>query len=650
LTLNTNSYVNPVYAGSFPDPFVLKYGGLFYGYCTGLRPDGRCFGVLRSPDLVNWEEMAGAMAPLPGGHTMYWAPEVLYHNGLFYMYYSVGNETFMQIRVAVAAQPGGPFEDSRRSLTTQQFAIDAHVFKDDDGALYLFYATDFLEHPRVGTGTVIDRLLDPFTPEGKPRPVTRARYDWQIYDPNRAEKGGVRWHTIEGSFALKHHHKYYQMFSGGNWTNPSYGVSYATTVRLDRPDEWDQAADGENVLPVLRTIPGQVIGPGHNSVVRGPDNRQLYCVYHRWAEDGSVRQMAIDPLDWAGERLIVLGPSYGPQPFPTMPVIQGSGDFENEKAGAKWSVSRGNWQVRDNILYQDGPDEMAQAALALDYRYFLLEIELKALQAKPGRYGFSLNRGETGLFSFFIEPEMTQARVNWSGEGNSTGEKILSLPGGFNPEGFHLVRLEAQGRRLALSLDGVPVQPGPFTLAGEAASLGLVCQSSPAAFAGFALTPGFEVSFPLQDDALASDWQPETILAAGPTDPQSLSAPPAIFSYGDALENYELVMNILLEAGPPENTVFYPAWSRQPGDPRFSFSQEAGGWTLQTGRDQKFSLPAGFDPKIYQQFRFRKTGPRLAVSWESRLLGEIEITPGPARVGLLNLTGKIIEMVRVTAL
>src|SRR4029453_12079909 len=124
----------------------------------------------------------------------------------------------------------------------------------------------------------------------------------------RAEKGGVRWHTIEGPFVLKHKRHYYQMFSAGNWNNPSYGVSYAITDNLNG-GEWRQVADGEKVQPILRTIPGKVIGPGHNSVVRGPDNQQLFCIYHRWSEKRDVRMLAIDRLDWVGERLLLLGPT-----------------------------------------------------------------------------------------------------------------------------------------------------------------------------------------------------------------------------------------------------------------------------------------------------------------------------------------------------
>src|SRR6185436_16028618 len=237
----------------------------------------------------------------------------------------------MQIRVAEATHPAGPFIDSGARLTFEDFAIDAHVFIDDDGQRWLFYATDFLDYRQIGTGTVCDAMLDPYTLRGKPQPVTRARYDWQVYDPQRKEKGGVRWYTVEGSFVLKHKGLYYQMFSSGNWQHESYGVSYAVSDQINRGEEWVQHADGVHVLPILRTIPGKVIGPGHNSVVRGPDNQQLFCIYHRWSEDLAVRVLAIDRLEWAGERLLLIGPTTNSQPVPSMPVLADYFRIEREE-------------------------------------------------------------------------------------------------------------------------------------------------------------------------------------------------------------------------------------------------------------------------------------------------------------------------------
>ena len=176
-------YLNPVYRHSFPDPFVLRHGGHYFAYATGHAKDGGVFDVLTSPDVVNWTYVGAAMQPLDDPAPFYWAPEVIHSEGKFYMYYSVGNETLMHLRVAVSERPDGGFVDAGVRLTAEDFAIDAHVFIDDDGKRYLFYATDFLEHSHIGTGTVVDRMIDWFTLEGKPRPVTRAKYDWQVYDP-----------------------------------------------------------------------------------------------------------------------------------------------------------------------------------------------------------------------------------------------------------------------------------------------------------------------------------------------------------------------------------------------------------------------------------------------------------------------------------
>ena len=48
---------------------------------------------------------------------------------------------------------------------------------------------------------------------------------------------------------------------------------------------------------VLRTIPGQLLGPGHNSMVVGPDGED-YLVYHAWDPQMTGRRMFLAPMDW----------------------------------------------------------------------------------------------------------------------------------------------------------------------------------------------------------------------------------------------------------------------------------------------------------------------------------------------------------------
>lgn len=325
------TYVNPVHPRDFPDPFILRYKGKYYAVCTGFWKDGRVFGIMRSTDLIHWEELQGAMEPLTPfdptiPYTCYWAPEIYRFGETFYLYYSVGNETWMHIRVAIADHPAGPYTDSGHILTREQFAIDPHVFMDDDGQHYLFYATDFLDYSYIGTGTVRDRLIEPRTLADKPQPVTRANYDWQVYDPNRKEKGGVRWHTVEGPFVLKRKGIYYEMFSGGNWQNTTYGVSFASTRDINAPGEWQQHCDGTTTLPILRTINADdgripVIGPGHNSVIEGPTSLEQYCIYHQWNKELTSRVLSIDRMDFVGKDMIVLGPTTELQEAPAQPSI-----------------------------------------------------------------------------------------------------------------------------------------------------------------------------------------------------------------------------------------------------------------------------------------------------------------------------------------
>ncbi len=651
-------YLNPVYGRDFPDPYVLKHRGEYWAYCTGCQPDGRAFGVLHSRDLVYWRELGGALTPLPGEHPCYWAPEVYYRNGRFLMYYSVGNEKLMHIRVAVADNPAGPFADSGHELTHEEFAIDAHVFVAADGTRWLFYATDFLTHTHVGTGTVRDLLLDDFTLAGRPQPVTRARYDWQVYDPNRVEKGGVRWHTVEGPFVLAHKGKLYQMFSGGNWQNVTYGVSYALSETIEWAGEWAQVADGERVLPILRTIPGEVIGPGHNSVVRGPDNQQLFCVYHRWRE-GVGRVLAIDRLDWVGERMTVLGPSTTPQSAPLAPTCADFfevGQFDG--LGAGWALQGGQWSVQDGEARQTKNEGIAGAQCATRAESFVAELSLRLLDEPPteaGGFGVSLANERETICRFMLVPEQGQAVLFWPEEGCSS----LALPADFNLQTFHLLRVEVDHRFLCIMLDDRVVHcERQIGFAPD--RIALRTENTRAAFAGFALTVGWQDLF-THTDWSARDWQPlaggaDWRVLDGELKSPAARGQPHLLAKGPLLHAYELMVNMQLEqetAG-AGRIGFYPALGTKERGPLLSVERSrAGGWALVAqavdAQRREFPLPAAFNPSVPQQFRVRKEDGQLHIQYEATLLGVVNALHEPTRVGLYaDDAGAAFDMVRVT--
>lgn len=660
-----STYINPVYDRPFPDPFVLKHRGEYWAYCTGFWNDGKCFGIIQSRDLIHWRELGGAMEPLPFEANCYWAPEVVYENGRFLMYYSVGNETLMQIRVAVAEHPAGPFIDSGRRLTNEEFAIDPHIFVDDDGIRYFFYATDFLDYSHIGTGTVCDRMVDSWTLEGKPRPVTRARYDWQVYDPHRIERGGVRWHTVEGPFVLKHKGRYYEMFSGGNWKNISYGVSYATSDRVEIPEEWTQIADGKSILPVLRTLPGHVIGPGHNSVVRGPDNRQLFCVYHRWTPEQTARVMAIDRLDWAGEKMLVLGPTTTPQPAPIAPTIRDL--FEEDRAeglSPNWQhAAGGRWSARGGEAVQESREGVAVARCVFQAPSFVAELSMRAFgDYTPGEYGVAIYSADEQVLRFMLVPATGQAIAStltpagWA-------EYRFDLPQGFDPNAYHLLRIEVDKQFVQLTLDDVAVrrQTELSILAGLSSTVALVTREMAAAFAGFELTVGWEDLFLWQDQGLAEHgWQTDASSDIWHLQDQQLwctnSASKSSVTRGPALESYEMVVNAkLYDDKTAEGCYgFYPAMGAENSGPLINAERTGEGWSLvlhEPSSKRTFPLPGDFDPGTYQQFRFRKWQGRLTLQWEAIMLGEAEVAVTATQVGLyVDRAVAAFDMVRVTSI
>ncbi|MCU0495394.1 MAG: glycoside hydrolase family 43 protein, partial [Chloroflexaceae bacterium] len=644
-------------------------------------------GIIRSHDMVQWQPVGGALEPLPGNWPHYWAPEVTYHNGRFYMYYSLGDEVnMMQVRVAVASSPAGPFVDSGHRLTPEPFAIDAHVFIAADGSWHLFYATDFLEHSHIGTGTVRARMASPFTLAEPAVPVTRARYDWQVYDPQRANKGGVRWHTVEGPFVLERKGLFYQMFSGGNWQNLSYGVSYATSNRIDPPDEWAQVADGEQVLPVLRTIPDQLIGPGHNSVVRGPDNRQLFCVYHHWSSDASDRVMAIDRQDWTGERLLVFGPSTTPQPAPPRPAL--ADHFDGPELAPHWRTVGGSWAIANGALLQTNIAGDASATCTSGGSHFLAEVSLKQVTsdelrvtskersdiANPDssivksasrrpdgqRQSSIINRQSSigyGLrlsddLHILLEPTSQRLRCMVRQEDGGWHEELRPLPPDFDFSAYHLLWLDCNGQRLLVSLDERTAQLQLLLPTTAERQLVLCTSGTAAAFAGFALTLGWEDLFDEDGPAEAWGWQGGGAgwhVAAGELQGESPHGE-ALLTRGPAVEDYELVVSARL-AGDGGSYGIAPALQPDGSGPRLRLAPHAGGWALhgRSGSDEGvFPLPPAFNPQLHQHFRFHKHGTQLTLAWENQMLGQFTVSAGPAYVGLLVANGAAaFDMVRV---
>jgi arabinoxylan arabinofuranohydrolase len=97
--------------------------------------------LIHSTDLVNWEDDGVIVT---SGVSNPWAPDVVYANGTYYLYYTAGGGS---IGVLTSTSPYGPFAGGNKSLVTGSTSdpgmggnlLDPAAFIDTNGQAYLYF-------------------------------------------------------------------------------------------------------------------------------------------------------------------------------------------------------------------------------------------------------------------------------------------------------------------------------------------------------------------------------------------------------------------------------------------------------------------------------------------------------------------------------
>ena len=340
---------------SLGDPYVLYVkDDKYYMYGTGGARHG--FAAYSSSDLVHWKNEGqvwfannknGWSDSTAGWDGAYWAPEVYEVKGKFYMFYSAQwkvnptkeYENF-RIGVAVADKPTGPFIDviNKPVFDPGYPIIDANVFFDNDGRLYLYYSRCAYKHPvksevagwaknkgwfdEVEESWVYGVELKPdFSGViGKPvlllRPPSTMKDKQAGWESRSVTSKEVNRRWTEGSVTFRNGDTYYIMYSANYFGGKNYAVGYATSKSPLGP--FEKSADNP-ILSKNVDKGGIVTGTGHNSVTYSPDGKEMFCVYHgRTTATGDDRVVFIDRMKIAqGGRLVVEGPTTDPQPLPS---------------------------------------------------------------------------------------------------------------------------------------------------------------------------------------------------------------------------------------------------------------------------------------------------------------------------------------------
>ncbi|MFC4494772.1 family 43 glycosylhydrolase [Streptomyces ovatisporus] len=323
------TYRNPVsgsFADTFADPAVVRgKDGYWYAFGTTdpLRSgEGKphSLPVARSHDLVNWSYVGDALdednAPEwadEKNDAAYWAPDISYHDGRYWLYYVVtqtdatGEKDDSAIGVATASSPAGPWKshdepvvEPRRGTGEKDdflWTFDpAHVV-DTDGRRYLYYGSYY------GGIEVTELSADGRRTVGRPTKVAT---------DNR----------FEGGYVVRRDGWWYLFASSGDCcagptTGYSVFVGRSRSVRGPFTDREGVALTASRTGGSIALTPNgnRWVGTGHNAVVKDLAG-QDWMVYH--AIDRAKpyldepyginrRPMLIDRLDWVDGWPVVRG-------------------------------------------------------------------------------------------------------------------------------------------------------------------------------------------------------------------------------------------------------------------------------------------------------------------------------------------------------
>lgn len=260
------SFQNPITDGYYADPEARTYQGKHYVYVTRSFTEYKKqmnLDAFSSEDLIHWKkhESIIVMEDFPHIYQAVWAPTIIEKDKKYYLIFA-SNDIHTDdepggLEIAVSDSPEGPFRGYLGKPLIETFIhgaqpIDAHLFKDDDGTIYLYYGG--WSHCNVA---IMNEDMTGFVP------FENGELFHEITPPS----------YVEGPCMLKKGDTYFFMWSKGNWGDGTYSVCYAASKSpiggFDEPHT------------ILQRQDGVAEGPGHHGYLYLPKQDQWLIVYHR---------------------------------------------------------------------------------------------------------------------------------------------------------------------------------------------------------------------------------------------------------------------------------------------------------------------------------------------------------------------------------
>lgn len=326
----------PVIPGDFADPSIIRRGNVYYA--TGTSSEwAPHFPVFRSTDLFNWKQTGFVFTETPSwAAASFWAPELFYRKGTYYLYYVARKKKdgISCIGVATSKDPEKGFTDRGILLEFGKEAIDPFVI-EEEGRLYMTWKAYGLDQRPI---EILGAQMSADGLKVVGEPFLLLRDD---------KKEG-----LEGQSLVKRDGYYYLFYSPGACCGR--GCSYKTEVARATSLKGPYTKFEAN--PILSETEDWKCS-GHGTLVTSKEGKD-YFIYHAYSKTADVftgRQGMLGEVVW--------------NTATGWPAIQPVGekarrkkifrdDFSNTKLSISWQWdfrhAKPEWKIEKGTLYLSG--------------------------------------------------------------------------------------------------------------------------------------------------------------------------------------------------------------------------------------------------------------------------------------------------------
>ena len=341
----TTTYNNPVIAGDYPDPSVIRVGADYYATATSSEWSPE-FQILHSRDLVNWNIVGDVFPKRPTWSAgNYWAPEIWQDNGKFYVFY-VGRKKDgpLCIASATAAKATGPYTDHGALICQEAGSIDASAIRDENGKLFVVWKED---------GNSVN----------KPTLIWAQQFDDKTYkligekqEILRNDRNTWEAQLVEGPYILRRDGWFYLFYSGAACCTKD--CNYALGVARSRTLLGNYEKNPAN--PILKGNEDWRC-PGHGSIVTDEQDR-TFLLYHAYDARDTVfvgRQALLDEVRFTDDNWATINDGRGPSKSAISPfnIAQRANetkfydDFKTPILGWQWQHNNvPNYRLQNGFL------------------------------------------------------------------------------------------------------------------------------------------------------------------------------------------------------------------------------------------------------------------------------------------------------------